>query len=311
MSKVDRNAPKRSTASDSDYSIYEFMRDFPDDATCLDWLWRERFAADGHHAECPKCERQRKFHRTKTRPSYSCDTCGHHIHPLVGTIFEGSATSLHLWFRAVYLITSTRCGISAKQLEREIGVGYKTAWRMLNKIRGTMGEGDDAPKLGGQVEVDESAHGGRPRMSDTAAGTAMQKRSERPTMFAAVERGGSVRAHVIPHRTASTLSATVKQHVLPSAMIFTDDWMAYRGIGKHFGAHGRINHSQSIYVEGDVHTQTVEGFFGLFKTGVRGTHHAISTKWLQSYMDEWAWRYNHRHDGRTMFSALLSRVVVP
>ena len=108
MSKANRNEPKRGTASESTYSMMEFMEQFRDDAACLDWLWRERFAPDGHHTHCPKCDRERKFHRVKDRPAYDCDTCGHHIHPLAGTIFHKSATSLNLWFYAMYLISSTR-----------------------------------------------------------------------------------------------------------------------------------------------------------------------------------------------------------
>ena len=106
----------------------EFMDAFPDDATCLDFLWRKRYSEDGRHATCPKCEEERPFHRVKSRPSYCCDYCGHHLHPTVGTIFERSATSLRLWFYAMYLMTSTKCGVSAKHLERELGVTYKTAW---------------------------------------------------------------------------------------------------------------------------------------------------------------------------------------
>jgi transposase-like protein len=135
MSVVDRNDATRHRSSESTYSLVEFMRTYPDDAACMDFLWRNRFAPDGSHAECPKCERERKFHRVTSRPSYSCDTCGHHIHPTAGTIFHKSSTSLHLWFFAVYVMTSSRCRVSAKQLERELGVTYKTAWRMSNKIR--------------------------------------------------------------------------------------------------------------------------------------------------------------------------------
>lgn len=159
MASVDRNAPVRAASSDSQYSLMEFMRQFRDDAACLDHLWRKSFSPDGHSAECPKCERTRRFHRVKSRPSYSCDSCGHHLHPTAGTIFHKSSTSLHLWFYAMYLMASTRCGISAKQLEREIGVSYKTAWRMLNLIRTQLMEQDDEP-LSGDVEVDETAHEG-------------------------------------------------------------------------------------------------------------------------------------------------------
>ena len=114
MASVDRNAPVRAQSSDSGYSLMEFMREFSDDAACLDWLWRSRFSADGHTAECPKCERSRRFHRVASRPSYSCDTCGHHLHPTAGTIFHKSSTSLQLWFYAMFLMSQTRCGISAK-----------------------------------------------------------------------------------------------------------------------------------------------------------------------------------------------------
>src|SRR5439155_25146663 len=126
----DRNRPRRGSASESQYSLFEFMREFGDDAACLDFLWRSRFSADGEHAMCPRCEVERRFkryHTAQQRQSWTCTVCGHHVHPTAGTIFEGSSVSLHLWFYGVYLMTSTRCGISAKQLERELGVTYKTA----------------------------------------------------------------------------------------------------------------------------------------------------------------------------------------
>ena len=126
----------------------EFMREFPDDATCLEWLWRNRYAPDGSHAYCPKCKRERKFHKVAERPTWDCDSCGHHLHPLAGTIFEKSSTSLHLWFFAIHLMTSTRCGVSAKQLERELGVTYKTAWRMFNLIRNKLMTEDNEPLSG-------------------------------------------------------------------------------------------------------------------------------------------------------------------
>src|SRR5712691_3797923 len=135
MPPVDRNKPERGIGSESVYSLVEFMREFPDDETCLDWLWRSRYAPDGHTADCPRCGKPRRFHRVKSRASYSCDTCGLHLHPTSGTIFHKSSTSLFLWFYAMYVMASTRCGISAKQLEREIGVTYKCAWRMFHLIR--------------------------------------------------------------------------------------------------------------------------------------------------------------------------------
>src|SRR4051812_39399407 len=169
MAAKDRNNPVRQVSSASDYSLMEFMREFPDDAACLDRLWRERFAPDGHHAYCTKCDRERKFHRTRTRASYTCDSCGLHVHPMKGTIYEKSTTSLFQWFYAMYLMASTRCGISAKQLEREIGVSYKTAHRIFKQIRTLMSDEGDAP-LDGKVEVDETWSGGRIPGRDSARG---------------------------------------------------------------------------------------------------------------------------------------------
>jgi len=194
MAANDRNNPIRRPSSDSDLSVVEFWREFPDDAACLDRLWRERYAPDGHHAQCPVCERERKFHRTKTRASYTCDTCGKHLHPMKGTIFEKSTTSLQLWFYAMFLMASTRCGISAKQLERELGVTYKTAWRMFNKIRNElMSDRDDGPLLG-DVEIDETSWGGKPRKKLKAQSSELARwRENKTTVLGMVERGGKVR----------------------------------------------------------------------------------------------------------------------
>ena len=308
MSKVDRNNPRRSSASESSYSLMEFMRDFPDDATCLEWLWRQRFADDSGRTFCPKCEQPRKFHRVRSRPSYSCDSCGHHIHPTAGTIFHRSATSLHLWFYAMYLMTSTRCGISAKQVERELGVTYKTAWRMCNLIRNELMRQDDDAPLSGRVEMDETSIGGKPR-----AGQVRTRREARmwaeamPTVFAMVEREGRVHARLVPDRSGPTLGAIAKTRVLPDAVIYTDDFRGYRRFGRDFAGHRRINHSARIYVSGEIHTNTIEGFFGNLKAGIKGNYRAVSTKWLQGYVNEYVWRYNHRRDGRAMFETLLLR----
>src|SRR5438552_8671722 len=153
MPPVNRNYPTRARGSDSQWSLMEFMREFPDDAACLDWLWRNRYAHDGLHATCPKCAKTTEFARYPTaqqRQSWTCMACGHHLHPTAGTIFHKSSTSLHLWFYAMYLMTSTRCGISAKQLERELGVTYKTAWRMAHLIRHKLMTQNIEPFTGGQ-----------------------------------------------------------------------------------------------------------------------------------------------------------------
>lgn len=312
MSKVDRNNPKRSKGSESSYSFMEFMREFPDDETCLDFLWRERFSEDGRHADCPKCECERSFYRSNSRPSYCCATCGHHIHPTAGTIYHKSATSLKLWFYAMYLMTSTRCAISAKHVERELGVGYKTAWRMCNKIRNEVMTQDDSEPLRGSVEADETAYGGRPKASMTRGMTMPEAqtfaKARKVGILAMVERDGNVRAFVQPRDGALE---TVSRNVDPAATVYTDEWSGYRNLHVTHPDHHTIRHADRVYASGHVHTQTIEGFFGNVKNGIAGNYHGVSEKWLQSYLNEFTWRYNHRHTDQAMFRTLLLRAAAP
>ncbi len=296
------------------YTIADLQAEFPTDDACLEWLWKQLLSADGDHARCPKCERTRRFHRVKSRHSYSCDSCGHHLHPTAGTIFEKSTTPLRLWFHAVFLLSQTRCGISAKQLQREIGVTYKTAWRIFNMIRQLLIDDDDSP-LTGEVEIDESAWGGKIRASDRSrAATSTQRRQEamakvanRPTIFAMVERGGRVRVAVIPTRSKEAIHGLIRQNVSPDATVYTDEWALYDDLGRDFAAHHQIKHKDGIYADGHVHTQTVEGFFGNVKRGLSGVQHNVSRKWLELYVSEFAFKYNHRQDTMPMFRLILAR----
>jgi transposase len=312
MPPVDRKNPIRAKSSQSRYSLMEFTREFPDDDACLEWLWRNRFSEDGKHADCPKCKREgvafKRYETAQRRGgSWTCTACGHHVQVTAGTIFEGSSTSLHLWFYAIHLMTSTRCGLAAKQLERELGVTYKTAWRMFNKIRNELMEEVDTTPLSGHVEIDETSVEGKPRKRlDRKAAMKLRERS-RATVIAAVERGGRIRAAVIPSRRGEPLRRQVIEWIKPEAIVYTDDWPAYNFAGRHFADHSRVTHSARIYVDGDVHTNTVEGFFGNLKTGIRGNYKKVSRRWLQSYLNEFVYRYNHRDDPRSMFRLLLLR----
>jgi transposase-like protein len=289
----------------------EFVREFPDDATCLEWLWRSRYSENGENAECPKCEQMRRFKRYATkqrRQSWTCTACGHHIQPTAGTFFHKSSTSLHLWFYAIYLMSSTRCGISAKQLERELGVNYKTALRMLRQIRTYLMSQDDDDPLSGEVEVDETYMGGKARAYPKR--TRAEHFDRKVPVWAAVERGGRVHAKVMKFARGREVWDHVHQHVLPASMLFTDDSRLYdRVTGKY--THRRIKHQESIYVSGDVHTQTIEGFFALVKNGIRGTHHSVSSRHLPTYLNEYVWRYNHRDDDEAQFRTLLSSAAAP
>ena len=160
----------------------------------------------------------------------------------------------------MYLMTSTRCGVSAKQLEREIGVTYKTAWRMLNKLR-NIAMADDGEPLSGDVEVDEASVDGKPRKRQgrhadhrhrpaRRSEAAKLRERSRATVFAAVERGGRIKATVLPSRHGPQLKRQVIEWVEPESIIITDDWPAYNGLKRHFIDHSRINHSAGDYVEG-------------------------------------------------------------
>ena len=313
MPPVDRLQPIRAASSESGLSLIEFMREFPDDATCLEWLWRTRYSPDGKTAHCPKCEQDRRFkkYEFKTRrQSWTCTACGQHITPTAGTIFHKSSTSLHLWFFAIYVMTSTRCGISAKQLERELGVKYRTAWRMFNKIRNEL-MADDGSPLTGHVEVDETLLGGKirndaRRKRDALGWSPKRWDSETKTMvFAAVERNGRVRARVIPNSSGPTLRDIVQENVEPGSTLYSDEWGGYKTLGDAY-EHRTIRHRDRVYVDGTTHTQTVEGFFALSKNAIRGVHHGVSDRWLQGYLNEYAWRYSNRGPRNTMFRDLLN-----
>jgi transposase len=313
MPPVDRLKPIRAASSESGYSLIEFMREYPDDDACLEYLWRTRHSPDGETAHCPKCDRDRAFKRYEfatRRQSWTCTACGHHLHPTAGTIFHKSSTSLHLWFFAMYILASTRCGISAKQLERELGVKYKTAWRMFNKIRNHL-MADDGGPLSGHVEADETLLGGKirndaRRKRDALGWSPKRWDSETKTMvFAAVERDGRVRARVTPNSSGPTLRKIVTENVAPGSTLYTDEWVGYSTLGDTY-THRTIRHRDRIYVDGSTHTQTIERFFGGVKNAIRGVYHGVSTQWLQGYLDEYAWRYERRGDRNTMFRDLLN-----
>jgi len=307
MSKSNRNNPLRSYSSDGTFSMMEFDREFPNDAACLEWL-KNRLYPDGIF--CPKCQKITKHHRVANRPSYSCQFCGHHEHPMRGTIFQDSATSLKLWFHAIFLMASTRCGISAKQLERELGVTYKCAWRMFNRIRSMLDEGD-GPKLSGKVEVDESFFGGKePNKHWSKRQSGHRGPVGKTAVWGAVERQGRVVARVVSDTTARIVLPHVRERIMPHSVIFTDEARIYRNLPRLGYDHQRVYHTAGIYVEGDAHTNTIEGFWSLTKNGIRGVYHNVSTKHLQSYLNEYSFRFNRRKSlgKRNMFDAFVSRI---
>jgi transposase len=205
-------------------------------------------------------------------------------------------------------MAQTRCGISAKQLERELGVTYKTAWRMFKQIRSMLDQGDDP--MGGTVEADETYVGGKRR---NATGRPGGHDSKKTPVFGIAQRGstnrpGKVVAKVVPDASGPSLMPHLRKRVLPASTVYTDEWKPYLALGREGYSHSRINHTQGVYVDGDVHTNTIEGFWALLKGGLRGVYHGVSAKHLQSYLDEYVYRYNHRDAPGGMFRAMLARV---
>ena len=291
------------------FTIKDFNAQFPDDASCLEFLKDQKYPSG--LVPCSKCGVDRKFHRIVKRPVYSCDHCGTQISPMAGTIFQDSRTSLRIWFYAMYLMSATRCGISAKQIQRETGVTYKTAWRMFKQIRTLMSE--DISLEGEAVEMDETYVGG------LAKNMHYSKRKKRitgtggvdkATVFGMVERGGRVVARVTKDAKSATLFPIVQERVMPASTIYTDTYTIYDKLATKTNGyvHHRINHTEKVYVMGDVHTNTIEGFWSLLKRGIGGVYHQVSAKYLQSYCDEYSFRYNRRFAEEPMFVSLLERV---
>jgi len=280
------------------YTVRDLRNDFPNDEACLEWLKNRRFP-NGIH--CKNCGKVTTHHLMTTRRSYSCQECGHHVHPTADTIFHKSTTPLTLWFHAIYLLAQTRGGIAAKQVERELGVTYKTAWRMCKLIREQLDEGHDP--FGGEVEVDETYVGGKHRGGKRGRGS-----ENKTPVVGVVERKGRVKTFVVENVQKNTLEPIIENTVEKGSTVYTDELPSYNGLTELGYQHARIFHSHKVYVIDNIHTNTIEGFWGNFKSGVRGVHHHISSKYMHNYLNEHAFRYNHRNDVTPMFLSFLDRV---
>lgn len=279
------------------YTANDFESEFPNDDTCLEWLKNHRYP-DG--IECPNCKRITKHHRVTNRPCYACDNCGNHVYPTAGTIFHKSTTPLKTWFKVIHRMSSTRCGIAAKEIQREFGMTYKTAWRMYKQIRTLLDENPDM--FTGEVEADETYIGGKRH------GTRGRGADGKTTVIGVVERKGKVVAKVATDVKRSTIVPFINKHVARTATLYTDEFPTYDHFTRIGYMHKRIEHSQKIYVNGDIHTNSIEGFWSLVKRGINGVYHAVSPKYLQSYVNEYSFRYNHRNDETPMFKSILNQL---
>lgn len=280
------------------YTLKDFNAQFPNDESCLDFLKDARWPQG---ILCPKCEKVTPHYHLKGRKTYECEFCNSQISPTAGTIFHKSSTSLRTWFHAFFLLASTRCGISAKQLQRETGVTYKTAWRMFTQIRSIMNE--QQAKMSGTVEVDESYFGGK-------SGNRGRSTIDKTPVMGIVQRQGAVITQVVPNVKARTLLPILWKQVPPNinTNVYTDELGSYNLVQKLGYNHEKVTHAAKEYARGIVHVNTIEGFWSLAKRGIDGTRHAVSPKYLGNYLDEYGFRYNHRADSIPMFHLLLNRV---
>jgi transposase-like protein len=286
------------------YTFKQFKAEYPNDAACLDKIMDIQYG--GREFSCPGCGADSKFHRIAKRRAYSCQHCGHHIYPCVGTPFEKSRTPLTNWFFAMYLMTSTRHGVAAKELERQIGCTYKTAWRMAHELRKLMAQADDHRPMSGHVEIDETVVGGKQTRREREA-----KGDNKTIVMGIVERGGIIRAGPIQDATMDTLEAHVLHNVQRGSIVSTDEWSGYKQLHKAPYLHGTVNHSAKEYVRGIHHVNTLESHWSLFHRAVRGTHVHISAKHMWKYVSEFSYRRNFRKSHRAMFDRLVDAFSLP
>ena len=292
------------------YTINQFRREYPDDTACLDAILKLSYAK---MPCCPQCSQKTTFKRIQGRRAYQCSDkdCQYQLYPTAGTVFEKTRTSLKDWFYIIYLMTSTRNGVSGKEIQRQLGVTYRCAWRMGHQIRKLMAMKDEI--LSGIVEVDETYIGGK-------SANMHKKKRERFNMngkglnspkigvIALLQRNGNIITQIIPQTDKSTLQGLILKHVEKGSIVNTDSHNAYKGIDGVF-KHMIIDHANDEYVTDKVHhTNTVEGFFSHLKRTIKGTHIKVSKMYLQNYVNECAFKYVNRGEGQMMFFNILNRI---
>lgn len=307
MSKYNSKVQNRSTKGD------EITQELPlacaDETAAVEFMEKRRW---GSEPGCPKCGdmdvyqmRNRKTGERQENFRWRCRGCGGQYTVRTGTVFEDSRIPLRHWCFAFWRASTSKKGVSALEIHRTTGISYKSALFMLHRIRFAMA--DSAPEpLKGDVEVDETYVGGKPRYK----GQSKRGRGTRKTpVFAMVERGGSVKAQVVPDVTAKTLKGAIRESVQRDSRLLSDEHWSYRGLGNEFsGGHHAVSHGLKEYAVGDIHSNTIESFFSGVKRGLNGIYHAVSKKHLHRYLTEFEFRWNRREmeDGERVAAALLA-----
>lgn len=304
---------EKSKSSSPDFSVRDFFKRFPDDEACLEHIFKVRF---GERHVCRACGVESTFHRIgsadkrnkegNARRAWACAACGDHIYPTAGTIFQDTRTPLQVWFYAIYLFVTTRHGVSGKELQRQLGVTYKTAWRIGHKIREQMEKHDLKAMLQGHVEIDEAYVGGK-RPGKRGRGAA-----GKTIVMGFKQRGGRLVTEIIPDVKLKTLRAETLKTVQAGATVSTDELYSYRLLKEHGYSHVAVKHGAKEWAVYDAdtdtlhHTNHVESFWRHFKHSIRGTHVSISQQHMRKYLDEFTFRANHRGEVNLMFDRLIA-----
>jgi transposase len=296
-------------AKQKKFGVREFFKQFPDEDSCLDHIFAVRH---GFRHTCRKCGVvEATFHRITDRRAYACAHCGDHLYPCVGTIFEDSRTPLRIWFYAIFLFVSTRHGVSGRELSRQLGVTVKTGWRIGKQIRDLIGTVDSFELMQGHVEVDETYFGSKYAAKGKGKGN---KSAYKSVIVGIKERGGKMVARVAPNNRKETLRGIVWDNVKVGATVSTDELRAYSLLKADGFQHGSVNHGEEEYARFDPetgvnhHVNSVEGFWKLFKQSIASTHMHVSDKYLQSYVNEFAFRASHSKLGQAMFDLLIAKI---
>lgn len=271
------------------YTIDNLHEQFPDDNACLDYIFQQRF---GGMVACPKCGvTESRYYRVRSKKVYECKDCGNQISPLANTIFHKSETPLKKWFYAMYMFSVSRNGVSGKELERTLGVTYKTAWRMCKQIRLIMQQSDQP--LTGIVEIDETYMGGTRRKIHQKS-----QWDNKTAIIGMVEKKkgeGKITAITTKQANATVALPFIRAMATQGTEIQTDESRIYHRVKREY-AHRFINHSKEEYSVNGISTNTIEGFWSQMKRSIDGTYHCVSPKYLQLYVNEFVFRYNVRQD---------------
>jgi len=282
---------------------------FSTDERCRELLRRLRWPAG---VECPRCK-QASVELETEKELFYCKDCDYQFTVTAGTIFNDSHLPLTKWFMATLLLCEAKKGMSACQIQRTIGVSYKTAWYLCHRIRAAMVE-VNKPMLDGKVEMDETYIGGKSKRGKSKGITG--RGSDKEIVIGIRQRNGELRLFHSKDIKSGTMAKYIRENVSEDVdVIFTDDYPSYPSAIKKAGftpeKHKTINHTEGIYVIGDTHTNTVESAFSLFKRGVRGSWHHVSAKHLAAYLEEMEFRFNRRKRSDLFLDTLRHMVTAP